>query len=159
MVLRVALLFFVLGACGARAFTLEEFAFDSPTKEAEFRTLIGKLRCLVCQNESLAASQASLAQDLRREVYDMMRAGRSEADILAFLTARYGDFVLYEPPLKPATYLLWFGPFVVIGVATFFAVRALTRQKNVPEAALDEAERERLRRWLAARDTHPEERS
>jgi cytochrome c-type biogenesis protein CcmH/NrfF len=86
----------------ARAFTLEEFTFDNPAQQTEFRTLIDELRCLVCQNESLSASQAELAQDLRREVYEMMKAGKTKAEVVDFLVARYGDFVLYSPPIRPS---------------------------------------------------------
>jgi cytochrome c-type biogenesis protein CcmH len=136
------------GAAAASAFTLEEFQFDSPAQETEFRELISKLRCLVCQNESLAGSQAELAQDLRNEVYRMMRAGQSQDEILDFLVARYGDFVLYDPPLKPSTYVLWFGPFVIIGIAGFFMLRAILSRKQSSDDDISDAERERLQALL-----------
>ena len=142
----------LLGASSVGAYTLEEFTFDSPRQQAEFRELIGKLRCLVCQNESLAASQAELAQDLRNEVYKMMRAGQSQDQILDFLIARYGDFVLYDPPLKPSTYVLWFGPFILIGIGAVFMVRALLRRKATPDQGLNDEERQRLSDMLADRD-------
>ena len=148
----------LLFAGTAGAFTLEEFQFDSPQQQDEFRELIGKLRCLVCQNESLAASKAELAQDLRNEVYRMMRAGQSHDDILRFLTDRYGDFVLYDPPLKPSTYVLWFGPFVLIGIGGFFMVRALLSKRAEPEPELSEEERRRARELLAA-DSGPTDHS
>ena len=132
----------ILAWGSASAYTLEEFQFDTPAQEAEFRELIGKLRCLVCQNESLAGSQADLAQDLREEVYQMMRSGRSQQEIIDFLVARYGDFVLYQPPVKPSTYILWFGPFVLIAIGGFLLLRALRRQGAEPEpevSADDEA--------------------
>jgi cytochrome c-type biogenesis protein CcmH len=140
----------LLSAAAASAFTLEEFQFDSPQQEQQFRELIGKLRCLVCQNESLAGSQAELAQDLRNEVYKMMRAGQSEDEILDFLIARYGDFVLYDPPLKPSTYVLWFGPFVLIGIGAVFMVRALLQKKAATDRDLSDEERQRLQDLLAA---------
>lgn len=139
----------ILAAGAVGAFTLEEFTFDSPAQQAEFRELISKLRCLVCQNESLAASQAELAQDLRNEVYKMMRAGKSKDEIIDFLVDRYGDFVLYQPPMKPSTWFLWFGPFVLIGIGAVFMVRALLRKKATPEADLSAADRERLATALA----------
>jgi len=148
----------LLGAAAAGAFTLDEFSFDSPTQEAEFRELIGKLRCLVCQNESLAGSQAELAQDLRKEVYRMMREGQSQDEILGFLVDRYGDFVLYDPPLKPSTYVLWFGPFVIIAIAAFFMVRSILSRKPASDEDISDAERERLRALLesdADGDTAP----
>ncbi len=133
----------------AQAFTLEEFRFETPEQETEFRQLISTLRCLVCQNESLAGSQAGLAQDLRKEVYTMMRNGQSSEEIVTFLTDRYGDFVLYDPPLKPSTYVLWFGPMVLIAIAGFFMLRALIRHKNTPPPDLTAAEREQLQQMLA----------
>jgi cytochrome c-type biogenesis protein CcmH len=132
------------------AYTLEEFEFDSPEQQEEFRELIAKLRCLVCQNESLAGSQAELAQDLRNEVYEMMRAGRSKDEILDFLVARYGDFVLYDPPLKPSTYLLWFGPFVLIAIGAFVVIRTIQRKKETPEPTVSDAERARIEQLLKA---------
>ncbi|WP_462321772.1 cytochrome c-type biogenesis protein [Halochromatium sp.] len=138
----------LLGSAGLSAYTLEEFQFDSPEQQAEFRDLIAKLRCLVCQNESLAGSQAELAQDLRKEVYRMMRAGQSQDEILDFLVERYGDFVLYDPPLKPSTYLLWFGPFLLIGIAGFVVVRTILNKKRAKDEPISEAERQRLQALL-----------
>ena len=138
-----------LGAAGVQASTLAEFEFASPAQEQDFRSLIEQLRCLVCQNESLAGSQAELAQDLRREVYEMLRAGKSKEEIISFLVARYGDFVLYSPPLKPSTYPLWFGPFALLGVAGFFLARALLRKKKSRDSELSAEEQARLRTLLA----------
>src|SRR2546428_7195665 len=84
---------------------------DDPALDQRLLALAQQLRCLVCQNETLADSQADLAADLRRQIKEQMKAGKSDAEIIAFLTDRYGDFVLYKPPVKPRTYLLWFGPF------------------------------------------------
>jgi cytochrome c-type biogenesis protein CcmH len=130
------------------AFTLEEFTFQDPQQAAEFRDLIGTLRCLVCQNESLAASQAALAQDLREEVYSMMQAGQSRDEIITFLTARYGDFVLYDPPLKPSTYIIWFGPAVLIAIAAVFMVRAVYRKTRLKDQPLTPAEQQRLQQLI-----------
>lgn len=95
---------------------------DDPELEKRVMSLSEELRCLVCQNETLAGSQADLAVDLRREIREQMKAGKSDKEIIAFLTARYGDFVLYRPPVRPTTYLLWFGPFIllVIGMGVLF---------------------------------------
>lgn len=144
-----ALLALALSGSGAWAYTLEEFTFESPAQETEFRDLIGKLRCLVCQNESLAGSQADLAQDLREEVYRMMSEGKSRDEVLAFLIERYGDFVLYEPPIKPSTYILWFGPFLLIALGGFLLVRMLRRKGAEPEQTISAAETDRLRQLLA----------
>jgi cytochrome c-type biogenesis protein CcmH len=139
----------------AGAYTLEEFQFESPAQEQQFRDLIGKLRCLVCQNESLAGSQAELAQDLREEVYRMMQEGKGKEEIIEFLVARYGDFVLYQPPIKPSTYLLWFGPFLLVGVGGFLLLRALQRKKREPEPDLTGAERARIEQLLTQPLTKP----
>ncbi|WP_295580910.1 cytochrome c-type biogenesis protein [uncultured Lamprocystis sp.] len=140
----------VCAGAAAAAYTLQEFTFDSPAQERTFRDLTSKLRCLVCQNESLAGSQADLAQDLRKEVYGMLREGKSQDEIITFLVDRYGDFVLYQPQVKPSTYLLWFGPFVLIGVGGWLLLRALKAKKAEPEPETDAAERARLHQLLAA---------
>ena len=82
--------------------------------EARLKTLSEELRCLVCQNQTLADSTAPLAEDLRREVRELAQQGKSDAEIKQYLVARYGDFVLYKPPVKPTTWLLWFGPFAFL---------------------------------------------
>ncbi len=153
--LHAVLLFLALACAGlqAQAYTLSEFTFDDPAQERDFRELIGKLRCLVCQNESLAASQADLAQDLRQEVYEMMKAGKSKAQILDFLVSRYGDFVLYDPPVKPSTYPLWYGPAILALIAAFFLGRALLRRKKARETEISAEEERRVRALLAAADS------
>lgn len=87
---------------------------EDPVLEERLMNLSRELRCLVCQNETLADSRADLAVDLRNEIREQMKAGKTDQEIIAFLTARYGDFVLYRPPVKATTYLLWFGPFVLL---------------------------------------------
>lgn len=144
----------LLAAGGARAYTLEEFKFAEPAQADEFRDLISGLRCLVCQNESLAGSQASVAEDLRREVYRLMQEGKSRQEVIDFLVARYGNFVLYEPPLEPSTYLLWFGPFLFVALGGVLLVRTLRRKKAEPDQDLSEAERARLRQLLAETGEH-----
>jgi cytochrome c-type biogenesis protein CcmH len=134
----------LLWIASAAASTLAEFKFDSPAQEQQFRELTEELRCLVCQNESLAGSQAELAQDLRREVYQMMRAGKSREEVINFLVARYGDFVLYSPPLKPSTYVLWFGPLVLVVVGAVLLWRVLRRKQAPAQDDLSTAEQQRL---------------
>ncbi len=89
--------------------------------------LAEQLRCLVCQNQSIAESNAELAVDLRREISEQIRAGRSDSDIIDFMVARYGDFVLYRPPVKPHTLLLWFGP-ALLAIAALLAFHACAAQ-------------------------------
>jgi cytochrome c-type biogenesis protein CcmH len=109
--------------------------------------LAHELRCLVCQNETLADSQAPLAADLRNQIREQLAAGKSEQDVVDFLVARYGDFVLYRPPLKGNTLLLWAGPFLFLAFGAFFLARFL-RRRRVPEPQLSDAERSRAAKLL-----------
>ena len=139
----------LLGAVTAQAgVTLEAFKFNSKAEEQHFKDLIEELRCLVCQNQSLVDSDAELAHDLRAEVYDMIQAGKTDEQIIEFLVARYGDFVLYNPPIKPSTYLIWFGPFVLLLIAGLLLFRSIRRQQKVPAAEISAEERERLNNIL-----------
>jgi cytochrome c-type biogenesis protein CcmH len=103
---------------------------DEPALEQRLLALTADLRCVVCQNESLAESRAPLAKDLRDEVRGLMRQGRTDDEVVNYLKARYGDFVLYRPPFKPVTYLLWLGPALFLGIgglAWFVAIRRRQR--------------------------------
>ena len=110
---------------------------EDPVIEARLVDLAEDLRCLVCQNESLAGSNAALAADLRREIRAQMKAGKDDREVVAYLTERYGDFVLYRPPFKPATWLLWLGPvlFLGLGAAAWYAV---LRRRAVAAPPADE---------------------
>jgi len=105
-------------------YAIDPLPFKDRTEELRFQALTRQLRCLVCQNESLADSSAPLAADLRRDVFEQMQAGKSDDEIKAWLTARYSDFVLYDPPLHAGTWLLWFGPPLVllVGAAAVFVI-------------------------------------
>ncbi len=128
--------------------------------EAEVQELSHKLRCLVCQNQSIAESNAPLAVDLRDQVREQLAAGRSKEDVVDYLVARYGDFVLYEPPLKATTLLLWGGPAaLLIGGAGWLGFRLRRRSvEGVSATHLSAAERERARSLLAGGDTAAAER-
>lgn len=102
-----------------------------PVLEERLMNLSRELRCLVCQNETLADSRADLAVDLRNEIREQMKAGKTDQEIIAFLTARYGDFVLYRPPVKATTYLLWFGPFVLLLAGLFVLFRYLKQRRQL----------------------------
>jgi cytochrome c-type biogenesis protein CcmH len=100
----------------------------TPAMTQRYHALLEELRCLVCQNESLNESNADLAQDLRDEVRGLIRSGASDAKVIDYLVARYGDFVLYRPQFKPITYLLWFAPFflLIVGlVVLFYKIRRM----------------------------------
>jgi cytochrome c-type biogenesis protein CcmH len=123
---------------------------ENPQVEARLKALAVELRCLVCQNQTLADSNAPLAEDLRREVREMIAKNMSDKEIIDFLVTRYGDFVLYRPPLKTTTTLLWVGPFLLlIGGATALVLALRRRQKKLSDVALSEAERNRVAQLLS----------
>lgn len=103
---------------------------SDPQLEARLMGLATDLRCVVCQNETLAESHAPLAQDLRNEVRGLLRQGKSDAEVIAYLTDRYGDYVLYRPPFKPLTYLLWLGPLGFLLLAVWAWYRMVRRQRR-----------------------------
>ena len=126
-------------------------AFEDPEMQARYENLISEVRCLVCQNQSIDDSDAELARDLRVLVRKRLTAGDSDEQIMAFLVARYGDFVLLKPPVKPTTWLLWFGPLAVLTLAGLGIAIAVGRRKRMPVAAaapLSQAERAALDRIL-----------
>jgi cytochrome c-type biogenesis protein CcmH len=101
---------------------------EDPALEARLKAMSQELRCLVCQNSTLADSDAPLAEDLRKEIRGQMRAGKTDAEITDYLVARYGDFVRYRPPVNNSTALLWFGPFLLLLVGGFIMFRVLKKQ-------------------------------
>ena len=113
---------------------------DDPVTEKRMVGLAENLRCLVCQNESLASSHAELAEDLRREVREQIRAGKSDVEITDYLVARYGDFVLYRPPFKSTTVLLWAGPGVMLVGGLLVLVLVLRKRSRMPEDLFDAEE-------------------
>ena len=128
-----------------------EPAGDDPAVEARLAKLSQELRCLVCQNETLADSRAGLAEDLRREIRVQIKAGKSDKEIIAFLTERYGQFILYRPQVTPVTYLLWFGPFVLLlaGLAILFRY-IKQRRDSIAEQPLSADERRKAEELLAS---------
>jgi cytochrome c-type biogenesis protein CcmH len=151
----LALLLFVCAGFAAAA--TDAYPLDSPEQEAMFQRLSQELRCLVCQNQNLADSNAELAQDLRREIYRMVAAGQDEQAVIDFMVTRYGDFVLYRPPVNTATYVLWIGPFVllVLGAATL-VIMIRNRAAAGGERELSTEERQHLESLLkTAREEGP----
>jgi len=127
--------------------------FDDPQQEQVYQTLTNELRCLVCQNQTIADSNADLAKDLRRQVYEMLQQGKSQQEIIDFMTQRYGEFVLYRPPLKAKTIILWVGPavFIVIGLVVL-AVISRRKAAGAQSVALTEQEEKRIRQLLEQED-------
>ena len=135
----------------SHAYTSDEpIEFKNPQHEQRYQTLIEEVRCLVCQNQSLADSNADLAQDLRKEIYDMIVSEKEDDQILQFLVERYGDFVLYRPPLKENTWLLWFGPFLFLFIGLIAAIIVIKKQSasNKTDIEIDEEQKQRLAELL-----------
>jgi cytochrome c-type biogenesis protein CcmH len=143
-----AILFCCMLPLGAAAKEAEPLAED-PVVEQRLNRLAEELRCLVCQNESLAGSRSELANDLRREVRDLIKAGKTDREIVDFLVERYGDFVRYRPPVKPTTFLLWFGPFILLGGGVAALLFYLGRRRaRVQEQPLSDEDRRRAESLL-----------
>jgi len=130
-ILLTMLVFAVLSAPAQAA--IEAYQFESEQMEADYNQLINELRCLVCQNQNLAGSDADLARDLRRETYDMLNQGKSPQQVVDFMVERYGDFVLYRPQFKSTTYLLWLGPFLLLVGVLILLIRRLRAPSSRPE--------------------------
>jgi len=112
-------------------------ASADPVLEARMMRISSELRCLVCQNQTIADSHAGLAVDLRQQVREMLQKGQSEQEIIAYMTARYGDFVLYRPPFKATTALLWIGPGVMVVAGLTILVIVLRRRSRMPQDQFD----------------------
>lgn len=141
----------MLFAGTSSAVVFEPREFSSAQHEARYRQLNEELRCLVCQNQNIAGSDAALAQDLRREVYRMLNEGLTDEQIVDYMVQRYGDFVLYRPPLSPLTVALWTGPFVLLLLGMIFLWRIMSRRQAsaVEQTPLSKEERERLRKLVS----------
>ena len=145
------LLICVLGSVVVAQVREEEIPSDDPLIEQRLASLSKQLRCLQCQNQTLADSPAGLAADLRREIRVQMKAGKSDQEIIAFLTQRYGDFILYKPRVTFTTYLLWFGPFVLLLGGLYVLFRYIKQRRDlIPDKPLSADERRRAEELLAS---------
>lgn len=141
-------LLFVLLLLPALAVGETSSGFESARQEARYWELTQQLRCLVCQGQSVSDSDADLANDLKREVKRMILEGKTDAEIVDFMVARYGDFVLFKPPVRASTYLLWFGPFALLAIGGGVWLVLLRRRARTEEGSLTDAERARLAQVL-----------
>lgn len=131
----LAMVLLMLALACLPALAIDPLPFKDATEEARFQHLVRELRCMVCQNQNLADSDAGLAKDLRAEVFELMRSGKDDAQIKLFLTDRYGDFVLYKPPVKPGTWLLWFGPLLMLAIGFLIARRQIGTRGAAPASS------------------------
>jgi cytochrome c-type biogenesis protein CcmH len=136
-----------LGLINAQA-AFNTYQFEDTVKQERFDKLINELRCTVCQNQTIADSNASLAKDLRDKVYKMVKEGQSEQQIKDFMVARFTDFVLYNPPVKKSTYLLWTGPFILLGLGIVFLITYIRKRTQAPTITIDEHEHQRIQAML-----------
>jgi cytochrome c-type biogenesis protein CcmH len=126
---------------------------DDPVTEQRLISISEEMRCLVCQNESLAGSRSDLANDLRREIRILISEGKTDDQIRSFMVERYGDFVLYRPPVKPLTWLLWIGPFIILGIGIAGLLMYLRRRNSsVPTVILTDADNQKIDALLNAAD-------
>jgi cytochrome c-type biogenesis protein CcmH len=129
----------LLWLLAAPALAIAPVVFDDPVQEQRYKALSAELRCLVCQNQNLADSNAELAQDLKQQLVEMIKAGRSDQEITDFMVARYGDFVLYRPPVKGVTALLWFGPGLILLLGLGLGLWLAARRRAAASCAADPA--------------------
>ena len=130
-------------------------AAQDPVLEERMMALAEELRCLVCQNQTLADSNAPLAEDLRNQIREQLRGGKSDREVVDYLVARYGDFVLYRPPLKATTFLLWFGPLLLFAIGFAVLFRRLLRRRQSKEIEVSAADRRRAEALLAGGEAEP----
>jgi cytochrome c-type biogenesis protein CcmH len=145
--------FLLLAASAACSLAREAApAAADPALEQRVRTLASELRCLVCQNQTIADSNAPLAEDLRNQVREKMRQGSSDSEIIDFMVERYGDFVLYRPPLKLTTVLLWFGPLLLLAAGFAVLLRRVLRRRPAQDFEMTASERQRAAELLAGNE-------
>lgn len=148
-ILKITLLLVVALLLSTQAHArFETHDFATPQMERDYNVLVQELRCLVCQNQNLSDSNAELAQDMRLLVYKKLSEGKSKDEIVDFMVVRYGDFVMYRPPVKKATYILWYGPIIFFAVAGLVVVSYIRRQKKEAETAVNEQQQKKAKSLL-----------
>ena len=158
----MAMVLLVIGLSMSAWANIDTYQFDNPRQEAQYRALIEEFRCPKCQNQNLAGSDAPIAQDLKQKTYDMVKDGRSDAEIRQYMNERYGDFISYKPPVRPSTWILWFFPpvlLVFVMLAWFIRNRNSSKRAAVIANPIEEgyaplsaAEQQRLQDLLNAND-------
>ena len=158
----MAMVLLVAGLSMSAWANIDTYQFDNPRQEAQYRALIEEFRCPKCQNQNLAGSDAPIAQDLKQKTYDMVKDGRSDAEIRQYMNERYGDFISYKPPVRPSTWILWFFPpvlLVFVMLAWFIRNRNSSKRAAVIAHPIEEgyaplsaAEQQRLQDLLDAND-------
>ena len=147
MIVRSWLTLMIFSMSFALQAKVDTYQFDDPQQEATYKKAIAELRCLVCQNQNLADSNAELAQDMRKKTYEMVTEGKSVQQIADFMVARYGDFVLYRPPVKSTTVFLWYGPVILLVLGAVIVIVFVRKQKRL-ETVIPEQQQKRAQNML-----------
>lgn len=140
----------------ASAVQIEFHKFENQKQEQLYLDLVAELRCVKCQNQNLAESNAELARDMRDKAYEMVIQGKSRSNVVDYMTARYGDFVLYKPPFKSKTYLLWIGPPILLFFSIYLLMRLIRNQTAEKKDQLSESDRESVRAALKSNSKNQE---
>ncbi|WP_456374762.1 cytochrome c-type biogenesis protein [Thiolapillus sp.] len=147
----LVLLLFLFGGNSVVA-SIDTYQFSDPQQEVLYQELTQELRCLVCQNQNIADSNAELAKDLRRKTYEMIKKGQDKDQIVDFMVKRYGDFVMYKPPFKASTLILWLGPVIIFVLGLLMMIRIIRRRAATAEPLLTDEQRRRAEQMLEGKD-------
>jgi len=147
--LLIVILLFTSAQASAR---ISAYEFDNAEQESIYNELVDELRCLVCQNQTIADSNAELAQDMKRKTHELVMQGKTKKEISDFMVQRYGNFVQYKPPVEPTTYLLWAGPFIILFIGLFFLIKIIRNRKIEKPATLSDVDRSRAEDLLNIKD-------
>ena len=145
---KLTIILFLFVALTSLEAAVEAKQFQSPQHEQRYKKLINEFRCVVCQNQNIADSNAELAKDLRKQVYKMINAGKSDDEILGFMVTRYGDFVLYRPLFNSTTFLLWTGPFIIFTFGLYVLISFIRQRKKVVVTELSNTDKKKLKQLL-----------
>ncbi len=143
MMMRSLLIVILLFTSAQASARISAYEFDNTEQESIYNELVDELRCLVCQNQTIADSNAELAQDMKRKTHELVMQGKTKKEISDFMVQRYGNFVQYKPPVDPTTYLLWAGPFIILFIGLFFLIKIIRNRKVEKPAVLSDEDKSR----------------
>lgn len=143
MMMRSLLIVILLFASAQASARIAAYEFENAEQESTYKELIHELRCLVCQNQTIADSNAELAQDMKRKTHELVMQGKTKKEISDFMVQRYGNFVQYKPPVTSTTYLLWTGPFIILFIGLFMLIKIIRNRKVEKPAVLSEDDKSR----------------
>jgi cytochrome c-type biogenesis protein CcmH len=141
--MRFLVIAILLFACAQTSARISAYEFKNAEQESTYNDLVNELRCLVCQNQNIADSNAELAQDLKRKTYELVTQGKNKQEISEYMVKRYGDFVLYNPPVTSTTYLLWSGPFIILFIGLFLLIKVIRNRKVEKPVELSDDDKSR----------------